>query len=58
LSEKAVCFKSEMKIYTFQDAGHNLNGARDMSNSQTVNSIALSPWLDMVMALEWFTPLP
>jgi len=31
---KAFFFKTEMKISTFQDEGHNLNGACDMSNSK------------------------
>jgi len=34
LGEKAFCFKTEIKISTFQDAGHNLNGAPDMSYSK------------------------
>jgi len=34
LGEKAFFFKSEMEISTFQDAGHNLNGAPDTTYSK------------------------
>jgi len=31
LGEKAFFFKAEMKIFTFQGAGHNLNNAPGMA---------------------------
>jgi len=37
-----------MKIFTFQDAGHNLNGDRDKSKSKFTCSFTLA---DMVTAL-------
>jgi len=48
MGEKAFLFKTEMKIFTFQDAGHYLNGDRDMSKSKFTCSFTLA---DMVTAL-------
>jgi len=35
-SKKAFCFKTEIKISDFYDAGHNLNGAPEMSYSKFI----------------------
>jgi len=48
MGEKAFFFKTEIKIFTFQDAGHNLNGDSDMSKSKFSCSFTLA---DMVTAL-------
>jgi len=42
MSEKAFSFKTEMKISTFQDADHNLNGDCDMSKNKFT---CFLPWL-------------
>jgi len=40
-AEKAFCFKTEIKISAFQDAGHNLNGSLDMSHSKFTHNYDL-----------------
>jgi len=45
---KTFFFKTEIKISTFQNAGRNLNGARDMLNSKFNCSFTLA---DMMTAL-------
>jgi len=42
MGEKAFFFKTEMKISTFQDAGHNLNGVHNMSKSKINCSFTLA----------------
>jgi len=50
-SEKAFCFKTEIKISTFQDARHNLNGATDMSYSKfTPDYVYMVNWLSLLVA--------
>jgi len=48
MGKEAFFFKTKRKISTFLDAGHNLNGDRDMSKSKFTCCFTLA---DMVTAL-------